>query len=197
MEMDLTPRRYASFAELDLYCYRVAGTVGLLLAPVLGAAQPAAAEPAVEMGKAMQLTNILRDVREDLRSGRLYLPQDELRAFGVKEEELERGWITPQFCALMRAQVWRARTLYARAAAGVPFLRGPANRMLVRLMGTLYGEILRDIERRGYDVFSARARVPGTRKLALALQVITRPGSVLRPPAPDESAPALPARGAL
>jgi phytoene synthase len=192
MEMDLTPRRYANFSELDLYCHRVAGTVGLLLAPVLGATEPDAAVPAARLGKAMQLTNILRDVREDLARGRLYLPLEELEAFGVTEAELREGRVTPQFRSLMRAQIARARALYAQAAAGVPFLKGPANRALVRLMGAIYGEILRDIERRDYDVFFKRARVPARRKLALALRVVVRPATVLKPPAAEPGAPALP-----
>ncbi len=91
MEMDLTKDRYATFAELDLYCYRVAGVVGLMLTPVLGCTDARAASHAADLGRAMQLTNILRDVREDLERGRVYLPAEELRAFGLTEEDLRRG----------------------------------------------------------------------------------------------------------
>ncbi|MGZ3447570.1 MAG: phytoene/squalene synthase family protein, partial [Myxococcaceae bacterium] len=91
MEMDVAGHRYRSFADLELYCYRVAGTVGLMMASVLGTSDPRAAGPAADLGRAMQLTNILRDVREDLARGRVYLPEDELAAFGLSRDDLARG----------------------------------------------------------------------------------------------------------
>jgi phytoene synthase len=169
MEMDLTKDRYATFEELDLYCYRVAGVVGLMLTPVLGCSDARAARHAADLGRAMQLTNILRDVREDLERGRVYLPADELRSFGLGEEELRRGQVDERWRDFMRFQIARARTFYASASAGVHYLQGFGSQRMVRLMGAIYGDILRVIEARDYDVFSARAWVPGRRKLALAL----------------------------
>jgi phytoene synthase len=180
MEMDLTKNRYATFEELDLYCYRVAGVVGLMLTPVLGCEDLAVAAPAAaDLGKAMQLTNILRDVREDLERGRVYLPAEELAAFGLTEEDLARGTVDERFRAFMRFQVSRARAYYARAAAGVKYLTGFGSQRMVRLMGAIYGDILRDIEARDYDVFSARAHVSTRRKVALAAAAMVRPRAVL------------------
>lgn len=168
MEMDLTKDRYATFEELDLYCYRVAGVVGLMLTPVLGCSDPRAATHAADLGRGMQLTNILRDVGEDLGRGRVYLPADELKAFGLGEEDLYRGQVDDRWREFMRFQIRRARAYYGRAAAGVHFLEGFGSQRMVRLMGGIYGDILRVIEARDYDVFSGRAWVPGRRKLALA-----------------------------
>ena len=172
MEMDLTKARYETFQELDLYCYRVAGVVGLKLTPVLGSRDPEAASPAADLGRAMQLTNILRDVKEDLARGRIYLPAQELASFGITEEDLRAGRVDERFADFMRFQVARARGYYARAAAGVPLLRGFGCQKMVRLMGAIYGGILGAIERQGYDVFRGRAHVDGREKLRLAAGVL-------------------------
>ncbi len=189
MEMDLVKTRYANFAELELYCYRVAGTVGLMMAPVLGIRDERALEPAAELGKAMQLTNILRDVAEDFGRGRIYLPADELSAFGVSEEQLRVGLVDDRFAALMRFQVARARAQYERGATGVPFLTGFGSQRMVRLMGALYSGILGAIERQGYDVFCSRAHVPLASKLLSLGRVLVAPSSVLPVPV---AAPPLP-----
>jgi phytoene synthase len=192
MEMDLTKDRYATFAELDLYCYRVAGVVGLMLTPVLGCSDPLAASHAADLGRAMQLTNILRDVREDFERGRVYLPADELRAFGLSEDDLRRGQVDNRWRDFMRFQISRARALYARAGSGVDYLQGFGSQRMVRLMGGIYGDILRVIEARDYDVFSGRAWVPGRRKLALAAAAMARPTAVLPAPVGEVSMPLLP-----
>ncbi|HEX8824437.1 MAG TPA: phytoene/squalene synthase family protein [Archangium sp.] len=193
MEMDLTKRRYASWAELDLYCYRVAGVVGLMMAPMLGCSAEWALGPAADLGRAMQLTNILRDVKEDLDRDRVYLPLDELAAFGLSVDDLHRGVVDDRWRGFMRFQIARSRTLYARAAAGIPALSGFGCQRMVKLMGSIYGDILRVIETRDYDVFSGRAAVPGSRKLALATNILVRPTAVL-PAAvlPEASVPLLP-----
>ncbi|MCE9672188.1 phytoene/squalene synthase family protein [Myxococcus stipitatus] len=192
MEMDLTKHRYQTWAELDLYCYRVAGVVGLMLTPVLGFSDEAASRPAADLGRAMQLTNILRDVREDLERGRVYLPAEELAAFGLSEEDLRRGQVDARWREFMRFQVARSRAYYAKAAAGVRYLTGFGSQRMVRLMGAIYGDILRDIEARGYDVFSARAHVPTRRKLELAGAAFFRPRSVLPAPEGEVRVPLLP-----
>lgn len=190
MEMDLTLRRYATYAELDLYCYRVAGTVGLMLAPMLGCTEAWALGPAADLGRAMQLTNILRDVKEDLGRDRIYLPLDELAAYGITEAQLREGKTDERLRSFMRAQVARARALYARAAAGEPALKAPGGRHMVRLMASIYGDILTSLEQQGLDVFAGRARVSLARKLWLTLGLLVpRPAAGLLPPAPQELRP--------
>jgi len=166
MEMDLDVARYADFEALDRYCYRVAGVVGLMMTHVFGYRSERCLPHALALGTAMQLTNILRDIAEDHRMGRIYLPQDELERFGVGESELAVGKVNDRFRALMRFQVARARRYYAGSEAGIPWLSGESSRLTVRVMGRLYGGILGAIERQGYDVFRARARVSAPRKLA-------------------------------
>ncbi len=183
MEMDLVKSRYATFAELELYCYRVAGVVGLMMTPVLGFRDERCLPYAADLGTAMQLTNILRDVREDLSRGRVYLPQDELAAWGLDEAALSRGVVTDAWRGFMRAQLARARALYARAARGVPDLSGFGSQRVVRLMGTIYGGILDVIEARDFDVFSQRASVPFRKKLALAAGVLLTPNPTTPGPA--------------
>jgi phytoene synthase len=176
MEMDLEPRAYASYGELDLYCHRVAGTVGLMLAPVLGCSSEAALGPAADLGRAMQLTNILRDLAEDLDRGRLYLPRDELAQFGITPTDLRARRVDARFVALMQAQIARARDLYRRADAGVGALAGFGAQRLVRLMGGLYAGILTAIEEQAYDVFRRRAFVPFRTKVAIAARVMLSRG---------------------
>lgn len=186
MEMDLTKSRYATFDELRLYCHRVAGVVGLMMTPVLGYADARCLPFAADLGVAMQLTNILRDVKEDLSRGRVYLPQDELAQFGLDEAFLARGVVTDAWRAFTRMQIERARGFYASAARGIPDLRGFGSQKLVRLMSTLYGRILHEVERRDGDVFSSRARVTFGGKVALASRVLLLP-------APRVAVTALPA----
>jgi 15-cis-phytoene synthase len=164
LESDIENRRYADFAELALYCYRVASTVGLAMCSVLGCTSPAAAGAAAELGVAMQLTNILRDVREDVEQGRVYLPQDELAAAGWSEARLRRGGIDEPFRDLMRRQIARARVYYGRGVAGLPYL-SPDARFAILVAARAYAQILREIERRDYDVFAGRVRASLTTKL--------------------------------
>ncbi|MDQ3264365.1 MAG: phytoene/squalene synthase family protein [Myxococcota bacterium] len=165
MQMDLVQSRYQTWAELDLYCYRVAGTVGLMMAPLLGTTDPVALGHAADLGRAMQLTNIVRDVKEDLARGRLYLPQEDLAAAGLTEAELARGVVDDRVRALLSTQLTRARRLYASAQQGVPYLSGFGSQRVVRLMGDIYGGILEVIEERDFDIFTQRASLPTRRKL--------------------------------
>ena len=166
LEDDVAGRRYADFDELALYCYRVASTVGLAMCTVLGVSDPRACGYAAELGVAMQLTNILRDVREDAEQGRVYLPQDELTEAGWDGERLRRGGVDGPFRDLMRRQVARARSYYARGASGLPYL-SPDARFAILVASRVYAAILLEIERRDYDVFAGRARVSTARKLRL------------------------------
>ncbi|MGV3620600.1 MAG: phytoene/squalene synthase family protein [Archangium sp.] len=175
MEMDTVKSRYANWAELDGYCYRAAGTVGLMMAPLLGTTDPVALKHADDLGRAMQLTNILRDVKEDLARGRVYLPQDELASFGVSEEVLGKGVVTHQFREFMRFQIARARGLYASGEAGAKYLPGFSAPRVVMLLSSIYGGILDVIERRDFDVFSRRASVSKAGKFWRLAKVLLLP----------------------
>jgi phytoene synthase len=172
--MDVTKHRYASFAELQLYCYRVAGTVGLMSQAVMGldpaytsapwSERPDPSQAAIALGIANQLTNILRDVGEDRERGRIYLPQEEMDRFGYKESDLFEGIQNDNWRALMAFQLARARQWFARSEEGVRWLSGDA-RWPVWASLRLYRGILDVIERQNFDVFNRRAFVPTAGKL--------------------------------
>lgn len=173
MRMDLEKTRYANFDELKTYCYRVAGTVGVMSQKVMGIDQSYTAAPwsvgadttqsAVALGIANQLTNILRDVGEDRCRGRIYLPQDDLKRFSYSEQELIDGVINDNWIALMRFQIKRARDWFQCSEDGVRFLSSDA-RWPVWTSLRLYRGILNSIEENGYDVFNKRAFVPKFKK---------------------------------
>jgi phytoene synthase len=161
---DLQPRRYETFADLAEYAYGVASTVGLMAMHIIGFSSEEAIPYAVKLGVALQLTNVLRDVGEDWRNGRLYLPQDELRAFGVSEQDIAEGRITEHWRAFMRYQIARNRQLYAESWAGIAMLNSDG-RFAIAAAAELYRAILNDIEAHDYDVFRRRARVGTLGKL--------------------------------
>lgn len=171
VEMDLEPVAYNTFAELRLYCYRVASAVGLSCIHIWGFYGAAARQYAEDAGLAFQLTNILRDLGEDAARGRVYLPREDLDRFGYSADRLARGERDESFRALMRFEVDRARQYYDAAWPLVPRLT-PAGRAVFLLMARTYRSLLDEIERRDYDVFSARIRVSRWRKLMLALGVL-------------------------
>jgi 15-cis-phytoene synthase len=156
---DFVKSRYTSWAELERYCYLVAGVVGLMMCRVFGLCDPSAVPFAVQMGNAMQLTNILRDVGEDFRRGRVYLPADEMTRFGYDEEKLAGGVVDDSFRALMRFQIDRARSLYRQASVALCQLDADGSRQTACTMAVVYAGILNAIERQRFDVFSRRARV--------------------------------------
>lgn len=164
---DLEPLAMPTYAALHRYCQMVAGGVGLMLGPVLGAEPHRFREPGVGLGVAMQLTNVLRDIGEDLAAGRCYLPADELARFGVTAAMLEARRVTPEFRALMQFQVVRARRYFAAADPVVGLFPADGSRLTVRLMQRTYAGILDGIERLDYDVFRARACVSTPRKLMI------------------------------
>ncbi|MDX2035482.1 MAG: phytoene/squalene synthase family protein [Isosphaeraceae bacterium] len=167
MEMDLVKMRYADFDELELYCHRVAGVVGSMMAHLFGFADARCLGAARALGLAMQLTNILRDVGEDLDRGRIYLPLSELERFGLDESSIMARRVDDRFRSFMQMQIARARSLYRESDSGVPDLIGGSSRLCTRVMGRLYAGILDEIERLDYDVFRSRARVSLNRKLAV------------------------------
>lgn len=164
VEMDLTVDRYESFAELQTFCYHVASVVGLMMTYVFGYRDHRAFPFAEALGIAMQLTNILRDVDEDWRlRGKVYLPLEELRAFGVSVEDIAARRMTPELRRLIAAQVRRAHSYFEYAEQGIPLL-SRHGRAAVRAASRLYREILHEIERMDHDVFSRRPVVSTSRK---------------------------------
>lgn len=161
---DLTRRRYGAFAELATYCYGVASTVGLMSMHIIGFTGPQAIPYAVKLGVALQLTNILRDIQEDWEAGRVYLPQEELTAFGLTEEDIEAGVVTDAWRRFMAFQIARNRRLYTEAWTGIRML-APDGRFSIAAAAELYRGILDDIEAHDYDVFTRRARLSTAGKL--------------------------------
>ena len=178
VERDLHQARYATFEELAVYCYGVASTVGLMSMYIIGF-KPEATPYAVKMGVALQLTNILRDVGEDWRGGRLYLPLDELFAFGLTEQDVADQGDDERWRALMRFQIARNRRLYAEAWPGIASL-DPSGRLAVAAAATLYQGILDDIEAHNYDVFSRRAHVSDWNKIKVLLRMYMKEFKYLR-----------------
>ena len=174
VEMDLGTRRYETFAELYEYCIRVASAVGLICLNIFGARDPGARQYAIDLGVALQLTNILRDIPGDMAQGRLYVPLDDLRTYGCTEADLlaERagagqGVRSAAVQALLRHQAERARDYYRRAARALP--RGDRRSLVAaEIMGAIYRALLGRIERSGYDVFSRVVRIPRPRRALIA-----------------------------
>ena len=162
---DATRTRIRNASELHAFCYAAAGTVGLMMAHVLGVTSPEALERAERLGLAMQLTNVLRDVGEDWRRGRLYLPLDAIEAHGVDLSDLDRAIVSPALKAVLRVHIDQARAWYAEGLSGVGLL--PARvRLPILVAGRLYRAILGQIEANGYDVLTRRARTSRWQKLS-------------------------------
>jgi phytoene synthase len=167
MEMDLARQRYESFESLQDYCYKVAGVVGLMAASIFGYAQPTTPGYAKDLGTAFQLTNIIRDVGEDARRGRIYIPREDLERFGVAETEILALKETDRFRNLIGFQIGRARDFYARAFAAL----APGDRRSQRpglVMAAIYRTLLAEIEADGCKVLSSRVSLTPIRKLWLA-----------------------------
>lgn len=168
--MDLERTRYATFDELREYCLKVASAVGLVCIEIFSYRDPGARQYAVDLGIALQLTNIVRDVGADLRRGRIYLPLDELAAHGCVADDVCAGVVTERLRAVLAHQAARAHDYYRRAEAALP--RGDRRRLVAaRIMGAIYEATLRQVERSGFEVFSAKARLPRWRRAGLAALV--------------------------
>jgi phytoene synthase len=166
VEMDLTRKRYATFAELSRYCRRVASAVGLICIEIFGYRNPSTRLYAERLGLAFQLTNIIRDVREDAARDRIYLPREDLQRFGVSEQEILESAYTPGFNQLMEFEATRAQQVYQEAAAALP----PEDRstmVAAEGMRLIYSALLARISQSGYRVFDGRLSVSAPRKLLL------------------------------
>lgn len=168
MEMDLDQNRYQNFKELQLYCYRVASVVGLLSASIFGYRNRATLKYAHDLGMAFQLTNIIRDVGEDARRGRIYLPLDELVKFGVTENDLLRGHETGNVKKLLEFQIERAESYYQRAMSELP-AEDRKSQLTGLIMARIYRALLQEIQRDGVQkVLNTRTSLTPLRKLWLA-----------------------------
>lgn len=170
VEMDLDIQRYASYADLEVYCYRVASAVGLLSIEIFGYRDPACREYAVALGKALQFTNILRDVWVDAGRGRIYLPREELHRHGCAEADILAGRYTAAYAAAAAAVAERARQFFQQARRLLP---AEDRRAMVaaELMGSVYWCLLQRLERRRFDVFTpGLTRVPRCYKMGLILR---------------------------
>ena len=167
--MDLSVMRYASFAELWVYCYRVASVVGLMSMHIIGYV-PEAVDHAIQLGIALQLTNILRDIGEDAERGRVYLPQEDLAAFGLSDGDVLAGCLSKNMRTMLAAQIKRADRIYDEAWHGVAMLASDSQ-LAIGAAAQIYRGILREIEAANYAVFQHRASVPLTKKLYILAQV--------------------------
>jgi 15-cis-phytoene synthase len=174
--MDIGARRYETFADLYEYCIRVASAVGLMCVEIFGYTNARARQYATDLGVALQLTNILRDVPGDLGRGRLYIPLEDMRRFGCTEEDLRRetehagrGVQAANVKSLLRHQAERAHEYYRRAAESLP-PRDARTLVAAEIMGAIYFAILTKIERSGYDVFSGVVRIPRPKRALIALR---------------------------
>lgn len=173
VEMDLHHDRYETFDDLVEYCRRVASAVGLVCIRIFGCRDAAARDYAINLGLALQITNIIRDVGADLARGRVYLPQEDLARFGVSEADLLAGRVTGPVRNLLAFECARAREHFARASRALP--ASDARRLVAaEIMGAIYFEILRRVERNGYDIFTTTIRVPRPYRLLLALTTWAR-----------------------
>lgn len=180
MKMDTSVTRYPTYADLEAYTYGSAAVVGLMMCRVVGAEDPTARDAACALGTAMQLTNFLRDVKEDWNRGRVYLPLEDLKRFSYGEQDLGACVVDERFVGLMRFEIARARGLYACADGGMRYIpRG--RRYPVVVARELYAAILDRIEARGYDVFSGRVATSRLEKIRVAARCAVRePGELLR-----------------
>lgn len=170
MEMDLLNTRYRTFDDLKLYCYRAASTVGLICTEIFGYKHVNAKDYAVNLGIALQLTNILRDVASDAKRGRIYLPKEDLERFGYSEEELLSGTYNEKFYQLMKFESERARAYFTEAIKHLSEDDKPLF-IAALIMQEIYSRLLKDIERAEYNVFAHRIRISNVKKLLITANV--------------------------
>jgi len=170
IEMDLSPQRYRTFQDLSLYCYRVASTIGLISIEIFGYRNLLTRKYAANLGMALQLVNILRDLQSDARRERVYLPEEDLERFGVSPAEFLQGKPGGRFTELMEFESDRARHYFALARQTLP-AEDRRSMVIAEIMGAVYWQILKRIRERNYDVFGDRVRLPRPLKLWIAFSV--------------------------
>lgn len=171
MEMDLVKKRYETFEELDNYCYHVASTIGLLCNQLFGYPSKEAKDYAIFLGKALQLTNIIRDVGHDGRKGRIYIPREELQRFGVGETDILSGQASPDFLQLMMFQAERAEGYFQKAYQVLPYEKRKGL-IPAEVMGRFYHAILKKLQKENFPVFEKKVSLSHIKKWSLVLQVL-------------------------
>lgn len=170
VEMDLVKNRYETFDELYTYCYRVASTVGLMCAEIFGYTKEHTRQYAIDLGIALQLTNIMRDIKTDLKLNRIYIPREDMKRFRYTEDDLRNHVYDERFVGLMRHQAERARSYYI--AANEHLAREDKKHFFAaRIMEKIYYSILEKIERNNFNIFQEKLRVSRLRQLAIALNI--------------------------
>jgi len=174
MYMDLSINCYKDFPQLYDYCYKVAGVIGLIMLKIFGSKSKNAQKYAVDLGVAMQLTNILRDIKEDFERKRIYLPQDEMSRFKVSQSHISKETIDEDFREFLKFQIKRARKYYKDSEAGIKEINSLSCRLTACLMKDIYSAILKSIEKNQYDVFSKRACVSFGDKMLITLKSLLK-----------------------
>ncbi|MFH1363382.1 MAG: phytoene/squalene synthase family protein [Candidatus Omnitrophota bacterium] len=172
MCQDLEVFNYKNFDQLYQYCYWVAGVVGLIMLKIFDTDSEEAKKSAVSLGIAMQLTNILRDIKEDYQNKRLYLPEDEMARFGISSQSIASEAVDDKFKAFLKWQIQRARKYYQNSLPGIKMIPGWRSRLTVYLMKEIYAGILTALEKNGYDPFRRRAATGKIAKIMLLVKII-------------------------
>ena len=170
VEMDLTWTRFKDFKQLRAYCHKVASVVGLICIEIFGYKDLRAQEYALDLGLAMQITNIIRDIKEDCQRGRIYIPLDEMERFGYSEQDLMKGVVNSSFLNLMEFQASRARQYFAKGKRLIPLL-SPESRVCTASLHNVYSSILDRIESSGFDVFERRISLSMSEKLFITAKL--------------------------
>lgn len=172
MFMDEERDRYENYDELEEYMYGSAGVIGLMVTRIVGYSSEKAFDHAIKLGYAFQLTNFLRDIREDYEElGRIYMPQDEMRRFGITDRDIADGSYDERFVEFMKFQIERNRQVYREALPGIPMLAA-RGRLAVRVSYVLYSAILKEIERANYNIYKGRVRTNGRQKVWLSAKAL-------------------------
>ncbi|MDD3375182.1 MAG: phytoene/squalene synthase family protein [Candidatus Omnitrophica bacterium] len=174
MSMDLEKTRYTNFDELYTYCYRVAGVIGLIMLKIFNYTNPLAELHAVELGIAFQLTNIARDIKEDFELGRIYIPKQNLMKHKITESDIKTHNTKENFKNLMIDHIKLTRLYYSKASRGIQFIADTRCRFVTFLMMTLYSEILNEIERNNYNIFSKKVFISLKTKIIKTLYCIVQ-----------------------
>ena len=172
MQMDLSKKRYKNFGELYDYSYKAAGVIGLIMLEIFDRHNEEAKDCAVALGIAMQLTNIIRDIKEDYLRGRIYLPMDEMEKFAVSETDISLGIMNENLKRLLEFQARRAKEYYTESEKGIKMIHDARCRLVVRAMKEMYEALLDEMEKNDYNVFSKRARVNGLKKAGILLKIL-------------------------
>ncbi|MDI6799257.1 MAG: phytoene/squalene synthase family protein [Actinomycetota bacterium] len=172
VRMDLEKNRFLNFNEIRDYSHYVAGVIGLIMLQIFGFSDEKAKDCAVDMGIAMQLTNILRDIHEDFLMDRIYLPKDEMEMFGLTESDIRDSKMTPKIIQFLQFQIERARSIYVVSEKGVWLIDGKRSRLVALAMSRIYAQILGAIEDNDYNIFEKRVSVGSVKKLIILTNVL-------------------------